>query len=327
MTQKNFSFDTQFATAEEYNKALFILRKLDEKTGISGFYTGPNDLESCVRFCNYHNLRITGVQVNQYQHSGGEKLSDKQLAALLKECYNIDTDGAIYQYFVLDSNRDFAPAIYCLSSKNNTNCITYTDKDFQRLMADINLDFYLSTVYNEEAEGKHQKSPGKLKGHLMEAEGNGMHLSLSRVMVKTREKLTRKNIDFIISPQYPASNQWILNNEKLKSYDSKKLDLSPVIRIDKKLIASLVGSDIKKLKQFSDFEVPMSLFPEFYNEEQTAYSICLSCKDNNLMGNDIAWCKECADDNLVLQNDDGSLSDQYVGEGKIFSKVFREKGE
>ncbi len=119
----------------KYYKSFLVLRKLNGKIEITKFHYNSENLEDLVQFCKTYKPEITGVEIQKHTFTGGNKISSSDMASIMKEKLNIESDGTIYNYSIAGNKLGIAASIICIKNPSEPEgCITMTDTEFERFM-------------------------------------------------------------------------------------------------------------------------------------------------------------------------------------------------
>ncbi len=293
-----FKFESQFSNPLEYYKSYLVLRKLNEKIKLTKFHYNCDNLEELVQFCKANKLEITGAEIQKHTFTGGNKISSSDMASILKEKLNIESDGTIYNYSIADNKLGMAASIICIKDPSEPEgCITMTDKEFGRFMDSEGLEYYFTPEEDEKID------PEKSKPRIVFSE---LFFSASKVVISNIRHDTWEYIDFINKPADSSEYEWILHNPELQKFKNDGLKIDPIIRISPVVMTNAFDkSDV--FQSIRTFDVPINSFmmqcQEEAMEDNVPDGICLNCFGNDFSTGDLVLCINC-DSNIILFLDD-----------------------
>jgi len=314
-----FDFESQFQSPAEYYKAQMLFKLVNDEIRLADLHFKYEDLQQVTEFCDIYQVEIIGYDVKKHIPVGDETLSDEEVSTFIKEKLHIDCDGRVFCYEIEDRTNEFFQTITCSCKKDGSGeWVILPGEKFEEELS--NEDMYSHLIAPEEESNT---------GYDINIEGNNMSLSKSRVEVCTIPFDEWEYMDYLPKPEDAADNQWVLNNQEIRSHQENKYKIFPILRVSLENLENILDIDYSRLKDIREFDFllpsDLTLFYSKAGDVIIPNGICLHCKTEEFQSHARGFsCKSCGKENYLHTNENFPIDDATFEEVQKFEEELTE---
>lgn len=319
---RSFNFESQFVNSEKYYKSQAVLRLVNEEIKLAELYGDFEELDTVVTFCDANGLEIVGVEVKEYSRSGGDSLSAEEIAGLLLENFDIESNGHIVHYAIFDNRHGMAPSIFCVHDDSFINsCGQIPEKEFKNLLSKKNLEFELLAILRKD-EKKGFRDPLELLDPHMTISADELMVDVSKVDITTVVNNSWKDVGYVERSPDSSGNSWVFDSEEVKKYQENGLEINPVITLSMERASEILGVGIEKFQGLKDFTFPLFSILVYGMqeaiEEGPGEGICLNCLSTEITAGDLVSCWRCGNTILMIYDEPFPVDDGLINKVRDF---------